>query len=218
MMKWLKGFFFTYVWIGVVLLLIAIVLDLFYPTTTRHYLGSIFINLLSSLGMAIVISAIFSFASGTSEFMEKIRGLLEDIVVSKKFLTNIAPKGKKEALKALIQPSSNDMNKYPNIGDYYGFFIDKTLEIEKKNVRSNYQVSTRAYFDESKNKIAIDGVYRYRLFPCANGFNDIIVGFEDKDSFCSVVSVSKPNGDKKNFKDPELIEMNENDFSFLLRR
>ena len=206
---WLRRFFFNYVWIGVALLLVSIILDLDNPSGTRTYGLSILIKTVEAIGLSILIAAIFSFASGTSEFVEKIRGLLEDIIVRRNFLANIDPDGKKEALKALIQPSASEVNKYPNIGDYYGYFINKTLEIAGKSVRSNYQVTSRAYFDSTKKKIAVEGIYSYRLFPSSDGFNDITIGFEEPkggDSFCSYVSVSDPQGERKIFDKPELVE------------
>lgn len=206
---WLKRFFFNYVWIGIALLLVSIILDLDNPSGTRTYAYSILIKGLEAIGLSVLIAAIFSFASGTSEFIEKIRGLLEDIIVRRNFLANIDPDGKKEALKALIQPSASEINKYPNIGDYYGYFINKTLEIAKKSVRSNYQVISRAYFDTDKGKIAVEGIYSYRLFPSSDGFNDITVGFEDADSGCAYVSISDPNGERKTFENPKLSEHNE---------
>lgn len=209
---WLKRFFFNYVWIGVALLLFSIILDLENPASTRPYGIYLLIKALEAIGLSVLIAAIFSFASGTSEFIDKIRNLLEDIIVRRTFLANIDPDGKKEALKALIQPSASEINKYPNIGDYYGFFINQTLEIARKSVRSNYQVTCRAYFDYAKGKIAIEGIYSYRLFPSSDGFNDITVGFEEPkggDSFCSYVSVSDPKGERKLFENPELTEYDE---------
>lgn len=207
-----KKFFFNYVWIGVVLLLIAIIIDIKNPISSRSFSLEILIKLIEAVGVSVLIAAIFSYASGTSEFIDKIRGLLEDIIVRRNFLANIDPDGKKEALKALIQPTASEKNKYPNIGNYYGFFINKTLEIASKSVRSNYQVTSRAYFDSTKGKIAVEGIYTYRLYPSSDGFNDITVGFEEPlggDSFCSYVSVSDPDGKRTIFENIKLIEHNE---------
>ncbi|MFH0710198.1 MAG: hypothetical protein V2A75_08330 [Pseudomonadota bacterium] len=208
---WLERFFINYVWIGILLLLISIILDLHYPSTSRTYSLSIFIKSIEAIGLSVIIAAIFSFASGTSGFIEKIQSLLEDIVVRRNFLANIDPEGKKEALKSLIQPSISEKNQYPNIGNYYGYFIDKTLEIGHKNVRSNYQITSHAYFDSSKGKIAVDAMYSYRLYPSSEGYNDITIGFEQPDggdSFCSYVAVSDPEGVRKFYEKPQLKETN----------
>ena len=126
---WLRKFFATYFWLGVVLLLLSIILDLNYPQKDRAYWFSIVMKLIEATGASILIASIFTFASGTSDFVDKIKELLEDIVVRRNFLANIDPDGKKEALKALIQPSTSEKNKYPNIGDYYGYFIYDTMNM-----------------------------------------------------------------------------------------
>jgi hypothetical protein len=203
---WLRQFFLNYLWLGVAILLVAILFDKSYPEPERYYWLTIFIKLIEGVGVSVLIASIFTFASETSEFVEKIRNLLEDIVVRRNFLANIDPDAKKEALKALIQPTESEKNKYPNIGDYYGFFIDKTLAISSKSVRSNYAINARAYFCSDKNKIAIEGIYTYRLYPSSTGFNDIILGFEDVESFCSMVTVCRPNGERKEEKKPKLLK------------
>jgi hypothetical protein len=206
---WLKKFFANYFWLGLVFILFSIMLDLYFPSSNREYIVSISIKLIEAIGISVLIASIFTFASGTSDFVDKIQGLLEGIVVKRNFLANIDPDGKKEALKSLIQPSISEKNKYPNIGDYYGFFINKTLEIGKKSVRSNYQITSRVYFDRDKNKIAVEGTYSYRLYPSSEGFNDITVGFEDQKSNCAYVTVSDPMGEQKRHDNPNLAEHNE---------
>lgn len=206
---WLQRFFINYLWLGIVMILIAIILDLNNPITQRSFEFSVFIRSLEAVGLAVLVASIFSWASGTSAFVDKIRSLLEDIVVHRNFLSNIDSDGKKEALKSLIQPTVSEKNKYPNIGDYYGFFINKTLEIGSRSVRSNYQVTSRAFYDDKRKMIAVEGIYSYRLYPSESGFNDITVGFEeplDGPSFCSYVLASDPDGERKYFNNPEMLE------------
>lgn len=211
-LEWFRFFFLNYFWFSIVLVLLSVVLDLEFPSNGRPYLLSIVIKIVESVGLAVLIASIFSFASGTSDFVDKIRKLLEDIVVRRNFLGNIDPEGKKEALKALIQPTVAEKNKYPNIGDYYGYFINKTLEIGSRCVRSNYHISSRAYFDLSKKKIAVEGIYSYRLYPSNDGYNDITVGFEEDnngDSFCSYVAVSTPDGKRETHSDIQLSQVDQ---------
>ena len=198
--KLLKKFFLNYLWSGVVLLLLSIILDLAYPSQSRCELTTIAIKLLEGIGIAVLVASIFSFASGTSTFIAKIRRLLESIVVSRSFLSNIDAEGKKEALKSLIQPTSSEKNKYPNIGDYYGRYVEKTLTVDRKSVRSNYAIHARACFDNEKQKVFVESVFNYRLYPSSNGFNDIVIGFNeqlDGDSWCKHIAVSDTSGKRK---------------------
>jgi len=203
-----KTFFINYFWVGVCVLLFSIILDLNYQNNSDKVF-IVIIKLLDAIGISIIIASIFTFASGTSQFIDKIKELLKDIVVRRDFLANIDTDSKKEALKSIIQPSISEKNKYPNIGDYYGYFIDNTLAIKGKSVRSNYSINARAYLCEEHNIIAVEGVYTYRLYPSSEGFNDIVLGFEDENSFCSSVIVSDPFGERKIFNKPELKECND---------
>lgn len=207
--QWLRKFFLNYLWLGVAILLFSIILDSLYPQNNRSYWQTVLFKLIEGVGVSVLIASVFTFASGTSEFINSIRTLLEEIIVKRNFLANIDPDGKKEALKTLIQPSVSEKNKYPNIGDYYGYFIDKTLEIKEKSVRSNYAINARAFLCKKENKIAVEGTYTYRLYPSENGFNDIQLGFEDSISSCAVVNVSDPQGLRSTHEKPGLNKIEE---------
>lgn len=204
-----RAFFLNYLWLGVTILLVSIVLDLVYPESDRGNMLTVFIKLIDGIGISVLIASIFTFASGTSQFVEKINSLLKDIVVRRDFLSNIDADSKREALKSLIQPSVSEKNKYPNIGDYYGHFIDKTLDIKEKSVRSNYSINARAFLCKEHGVIAAEGFYTYRLYPSSTGFNDIVIGFEDSKSYCTSVIVSDPHGERLPFDNPDLEEHTE---------
>lgn len=195
-----RRFFSTYLWLGVVLVLLAVVLDLQFKD--RSFISSAFINLIESIGIAIMVASIFTFASGTSEFVTRIRELLQDIVVSRNFLGNIDPDSKREALNSLIKPSSEEKRIYSNIEDYLNTYISQTMDVTKKCVRSNYNVSARAYFDANSKKVLLDSNITYRLFPTKDGYSDIKVGFleSEVESTCSKVVVNTPHGDREVFE------------------
>lgn len=198
-MTWelVKKFFMNYIWGGIVLLLLSVILELIFIQPDRHFSINLLILIFNYVGIAIIVSAIFSYASGTSQFMDQIKSLLESIVIKRNFLNNIDPSSKKDVLKALLEPSIAETNNYPNIGNYYGNFIEKALEIRKKNVRSNYAVNAHVHFDKTSEKIAIDSRYSYRLYPSIDGYGDVTIGFEEPvsgPSQCSLLSISTPEG------------------------
>lgn len=208
-----KKFFVNYVWLGISVVLIAALIDAQSPIEHRYFITSALIILLTTVGVSILVAAIFSFASATYDFVEKIRELLEDIIVKRSFLRNIDPEGKKEALKSLIQPSESESNKYPNIGDYYGHFINKTLEIGKRSVRSNYQIYARAFMCQATGKVTVEGTYSYRLYPSSEGFQDITMGYQQEgdDSYCDYVLVWTPDGKRHEFRKDKIKMEKSND-------
>ncbi|CCU72284.1 hypothetical protein [Thalassolituus oleivorans] len=192
------GFFklFTnYFWLGIVFVLLAIVLDLQFPQMQFGY--KVLVKMFESVGIAILVASIFTYASGTSEFVEKIKSLLQDIVVSRNFLGNIDSESKREALNALIKPSMEEKRAYSNIEDYLNTYINQAMDVTSKCVRSNYLINARAYIDSGT--VFVDSSISYRLYPTKDGYSDIRVGFlkgEEKSS-CRRVVVNTPHGERQ---------------------
>lgn len=203
----LKNIFWNYAWFGIALILISIILGLEHPTPNKYLY--ILIKSLETIGLSILISAIFTWAAESKKFINNMQQLLESIIIKRNFLSNIDSEGKKSALKSLIQPTTEELKNYPNIGSYYEYFINKTLSISEKSVRSNYNISSRAYFDKDKNKIAIEGTYTYRLFPNSTGYLPIVVGFHQpkiEGSQCIYLHVTDTDGKRKSLQDLDLKE------------
>lgn len=186
--------FSVYFWIGIVLILVAIIFET--KLVNPSFSAKVFISLIESIGIAVLVASIFTFASGTSEFVNKIKLLLQDIVVSRNFLGNIDSQSKREALSSLIKPSTEEKQIYSNIEDYLNTYITQTMDVTTKCVRSNYNVYARAFIDDEKKCVFVESNITYRLYPTKDGFNDIRVGFLDseKDSTCSKVVVNTPHG------------------------
>lgn len=185
--------FSSYLYLGVLMLLLSIILEMEFP---GYKYVSVVCRLIGSVGVAIIVASIFTYVSGTAEFMEKIKKLLQDIVVSRSFLGNVDGKKKKEAMKALIK-SSTEEEVYSNIESYLNTYINKTMDVASKCVRSSYTVHARAYID--KDKIRVDSSISYRLYPSRDGYSEIKVGFleSETDSVCGKVIVSPPRGERK---------------------
>jgi len=127
-----KRFFLNYFWLGIVFLLVAIILDL--KINDKTLIETSGITFLETFGVSIMIASIFTFASGTSQFTNKITALLRDIVIDRNFLGNIDGDSKRDALRALIKPSKAELQSYSDIGRYYDVYINHTMNITNKSV------------------------------------------------------------------------------------
>lgn len=198
--------FHNYLWIGLVIILISIILSISMENKSPYL--SIVIKLLESIGISIFIASIFSFAASSSDFVERVRKLLEEIIVKRNFLANIEPDKKKEVLRTLITPSDIELENFPNINDYYNYFINNIISVSSKNVRSNYNIRTKIYFDESDNKIKSEGIYSYRLYPSKEGFSPVRIGFNEEQntgSICEYVKIYNSKGEMKTFTKENII-------------
>lgn len=204
-MKHLPLLFSKYLWLGVILLLIAIIFNKYLGQA--GFLPYVGIQLVQSVAVAIIVASIFTYTMGTAEFVDKIKDLLEDVVVSRRFLGNLSSKDKEEALHAILKASDAESKIYSNITRFYSHHVSKTLEIREKCVRSNYTITARAFYDYSKKLVAVSGIYSYRLFPGATGYQPIKVGFDEGDvnSRIERVIVHKPNGERRVFEAIELF-------------
>lgn len=95
--SWLRNFFANYFMLGVLLILLAILLA--ENNKDCSYEIGIAAKTIESIGIAILIASIFTFASGTNQFIGKIKEILKDIVVSRNFLNrsfrdNLCPSAK----------------------------------------------------------------------------------------------------------------------------
>jgi hypothetical protein len=194
--KWSIQFFGNHIWVGFFLVLFSVILDLQYQNIGLAF--STLVNFINAVGIAILVASVFTFAMGTDEFTKKISHLLENIVLSRKFLENIGPESKREALKALIRPSEQEQLNYSNLDDYYEMYIKKTLSIRDKCVRSNYQVCCKVWYDNKSDRIMVEDTATYRMYPTKRGFSDIAMQIygcsDDTPPVCRHLIIKTPNG------------------------
>jgi len=187
---WLRFFFLNYLWLGLVIILGTVVVDS--AIVVKGFLFRVLVQTATAIGIAVVVASIFSFAAGTSRFIEKVRGLLQDIVVSHEFLGNLDRHSKERALKLLLRPTSAEANIYANIEDYYDAFVSEALQVSSRCVRGSLVADCHARFDRKQDKVAVDTIMSYQLYPTTRGYDKLTVGFkgEKELSQCTNIMVS----------------------------
>lgn len=203
--QWLSQFFLNYFWVGVALILGAISADKYFPAKT--FIESVGISFVETVGIAVLVASVFSFASGTSQFNGKVRSLLKEIVIDRDFLGNIDADGKQIALAALIKPSEAERQVYADIGRYYDTYIKHTTSITKKCVRSEFSCVAVVLRDEGTSKVVSRISISYRLHPTVEGYGDITIRLDEKDLGSDIVNlrVSTPDG-KRIYNDKPVPE------------
>lgn len=192
--KWLRSFFINYFWFGIVLILFSIILNK--ATIQKTLSTTTIISLINNIGIAVLVASIFTFASGTSQFVDKITELLKDIVIDRNFLRNIDSDSKKNAISALIKPSEAENQIYADISRYYDMYTNHTMNIASKSVRSDYSVYAIVKIDKEKEIIKSKLYISYRLHPSVDGYKDIRIKVDEMvdGSEISLLRVSTPQG------------------------
>lgn len=128
--KFLSKFFSCYCWVGILFILISIIINLAYPE--QPFIIKVLMELLNTIGISISVAALFTWATDSVAFLQKVQELLKSVVIDRSFLRNLDFKSKSDVLELLIKPSNFEKSIYTNIDDYYNFYIKHTLEISQK--------------------------------------------------------------------------------------
>ena len=92
------GFLFSkYLWGGMLLLTISLLIQ--ENIDESRFVWTTIVELVKTVSISIIVASIFTYTLGTVEFLDNITKLLENVVVSRKFLGNLSGDSKKQALK-----------------------------------------------------------------------------------------------------------------------
>lgn len=173
--KWYR-FFNKWTWFGIILVLISIILSII----SEHILVVIFHELLQTIGIALIVGAVFDFSKNTHEFTDYISSLLSDIVVSKSFLKRLSSTDKEEALNLILQPSEYQIEQYSNINEYFKKQISRSIQMFDTNFKSNLVMNIDVL--KENGVVVSKGKISYRIYKVRNKFEPIKVTFEREDS------------------------------------
>ena len=185
--KWYH-FFNKWTWFGVIIVLISIILGLKWNNTGITILSS----LLQTIGIALIIGAIFDFSKSSSEFTEFISSLLSDIIISKSFLKRLSANDKEEALNLILQPSENQLEQYSNINEYFKKQIVRSTQMFNTNFKSNVVINIDVKKEEGK--VVSKGKISYRIYKVSDTFEPIKVKFERNNSTITGKRIIFPGG------------------------
>lgn len=185
--KWYR-FFNKWTWFGIIIVLISIILNLKWNNTGIDILSS----LLKTIGITLIIGAIFDFSKNSSDFTEFVSSLLSDIIISKSFLKRLSDNDKEEALKLILQPSENQLEQYSNINEYFKKQIDRSTKMFNTNFKSNVVINVDVKKENGKvvSKIKIS----YRIYKVCDSFEPIKVKFERQNSRITGRRIIYPGG------------------------
>lgn len=172
---------FTY--IGWALILVSIIINLKRNNLASHISDfhiSLICDMLSTIGIALFIGAIFDLAKNSEEFIESISKILSNIVVSKSFLNTLSENDKRQALELILQPSGDQLQQYSNINHYFQKKIDESVAMFDTNFKSHLSLFVTVYKEDLKVKAR--SKLQYRIYKINNEYKPIQTWFEQEGS------------------------------------
>lgn len=187
-----KRFFNKYFVGGLIVILVSIILNLL---LTDSFLKSLVVELLNTVGVAMLIGSIFDFSKNSNDFMDFVSNILKDIIVSKNFLKGLEDKEKKKALEMVLTPSGNQLEQCSDIQMYFKKKIDDTMEIFHTNFKTNLVVNAEAKKENGIVKMFV--TLTYRVYKIEDKYFPLVTTFERDDCNVEKSFIIYPDGVKE---------------------
>lgn len=174
---------FTY--FGLLLILLSVITDLGKDGLAKYlpaFLISLISGVLSTVGVALLVGAVFDLAKNSEEFVTSVSRVLSDIVVSKSFLETLSEGDKRQALELILQPSGDQLQQYSNINQYFQKKIDEMVGMFDTNFKSHLALNVSVYKDPADGIVKAHSTLQYRIYKINNEYKPIQTWFELEDS------------------------------------
>jgi hypothetical protein len=195
--KELRHTFLFSLFIGLLLIFASIIVNESLDNFNLHaeilFWINIAVEFFKNIGIALVIAYIFSFVSSTQIFIEFVKKRLIGIINTKDYLKKLSTKEQREMLENTLK--SEKEPSYKEINSYFDKHINQSLSLYKTHFRSSYQLNAIAKIDN--NIVCVDFILRYRMYPVDGKYENLNVGFEDKDVKLKPIEIITPDGEKK---------------------
>lgn len=197
--KWFS-FFNKFSTLGFVLILLAVILNL-------KFNGNFYVNVLkdlfSTVGIALLIGAIFDFSKNSEAFTEFITNILKDIIISKSFLKELEETSKQEALEMILKPSDNQLEQCASINEYYKKKIKNSMEMFDTNFKTNLTIDAKAI--KKDGTVWVEGFMTNRIYKVKNTYEPIYTTFERESCEVRKILIIDSDGNiRKDVKETEL--------------
>lgn len=183
-------FFFS----GLIIILVSCIVDL---SLNEGFVVSLLVNLLSTIGVSLMIGSIFDFSRNSESFTLFVANILKKIIVSKEFLSGMEENEKRNALELLITPTDKQIEQCSSIDLYYKKSIDEILELYNEAFKTNLVISLEAKVEN--DKVVCIGYVIDRRYKVNGSYQPVSTSFEKKNGEISKTYIILPDGDKKEF-------------------
>ncbi|MFC1591460.1 hypothetical protein ACFL43_02940 [Thermodesulfobacteriota bacterium] len=195
--KQVVRFFSIWFFLGVIILLFGVILDLTTPDNSTKYIYSILVDFCKTLGIALLISNIFNFVLGTQKFINFIRDKLINIIISKDFIHRLSTVERRDMLKIILKPPKELSSIYSGINEYFNRYIEASLSLFKLQYRSGYLITAEASYDQELQKVKVESDYNHRIYKVMGKYEKLPMAFEEDDSELLFTKLSAPTGEEE---------------------
>lgn len=192
--RWFS-FFTKWFFIGLVLIAASVSLTLILQPQAKAERGiSILSGVLSTVGIALMVGAVFDFSKNSEAFVKFITNILSDIIMSKTFLTTLSDQDKETALMLILTPTNKQLEQYSNINAFFKKRIGELTTMFDINFKTNVILDILAYRDPETGSIWCKTVLTQTIYKIQDNFQPVEVIFEKPGSKSTDVYILPPTG------------------------
>lgn len=193
------SFFTKWFVLGLLLLCISVVISAFVVPLLETFpllksACTILGGVLSAIGIALVVGAIFDFSKNSEAFVQFVSNILSDIVVSKTFLTTLSQKDKEKALSLILKPSDSQIEQYSNINDFFSKRVNELMTMFDTNFKTDVILNIDVYKDSETQVVYCKTVLTQTIYKIQDTFKPVGVHFEKSNSVSKDVYALPPSG------------------------
>lgn len=204
--SFLKMFFTRYTIWGVCLIFCSIFIDIY--NTKDFFILIVLQNILSTIGVAILVGAIFDFSKNSEAFTIFISNILRDIVISKDFLNIMSDEEKKNSLELILKPTNLQIEQCSSIDLYYKKSIDKFMELYNRPFKTNLIINVRIVKEDGV--LVAKGDLTHKIYRVDGQFDPIITTFENNNCKINESFIILSDGRKIQLKTNESVKETDN--------
>ena len=192
--RWFS-FFTKWFYIGLLLITASVGVTLAFQPQSRIERGiSILSGVLSTVGIALMVGAIFDFSKNSEAFIKFVTNILSDIIMSKTFLTTLSEQDKEIALMLILTPSDKQLEQYSNINAFFKKHINEITNMFDINFKTNVNLDILAYRDKESGLVWCKTVLTQTIYKIQDNFKPVEVIFEKNNSESKDVYILPPTG------------------------
>ncbi|MCP4521883.1 MAG: hypothetical protein GY827_09380 [Cytophagales bacterium] len=213
-------FFNKIFWLSCVLILFGFLINAEINSATftgKTYL-LVLVELIKSIGIALLVANFFSFIIGTKDFVEFIKNKLQEVVISNDFVKDLDHKGKVKLAKLILGPKTEISKIYNGIEKYFDSYLNDSFKLFTLIFRGKVSINVKAKVG-SDNIVFFDEELEYRSFRVDQKMARLRHSFEDNRSKHIKTTITTPDGDTYELADTdEHDDTNSEDASMAVKK
>lgn len=204
--KIFKRFFGKFFWIGIIVILVAGIIEL---TAEKCFVANLFVSVLSTVGVALLLGAIFDFSKNSEEFISFMSDIIKRIIITKDFLGTLTKEEQKNILELVVTPTDVQLEQCSSINQYYKKSINSFIDLYNRPFKTNLTINLIAKIE---NDIVIcEGSLSYRRYKVGEKYKSIETSFERIDSAILNTYILLPDGSRRDLREDDDIEVKSKD-------